>query len=372
MKTNETNAPQQSTEVKLTPWDDEIIVMCENILQKHVEIRPTEGGYCIVAPISESDIQTRDALIQAVKGKSGDRWIECGTTPENIFLQIRADATQFPTEIRSDYDMAAPTIGKHYRRKSLDITAIQIREDNLSELIKFVGGGTMTHRNPQTSALFTFIDEKGLHQTAPEGWWVIHSQSTGRFNVLADVSFKDLFEEADPLHIIADDLVELYGEDIQARIRKASEELGELKDAAEKYYNLHPSERTTEDMVDELADLNIVIFQIAALLGKTQNDLIYQAYDKIQGRKTDPNYKRKHPHNTKEAKHDPQPKNKQEAFMNEVEYLINKYSLEGKFNDTPDFVLARIAWEAMEVFARATQQIYPELPFFMKMIKFAL
>lgn len=356
MKTNETNAPQQATEVKLSPWDDEIIVMCENLLQKQVEIRPTRDGYCIVAPIPESDIQTRDALIQAVKGKAGNRWIENGTTPENIFLQIRADATEFPTEIRSDYNIADPTIGKHYRRKSLDITAMQIRENNLSELIKFVGGGTMIDREAKIPALFTFIDEKGLHQTAPEGWWVIYSESTGRFNVLADVSFKDLFEEADPLHIIADDLVELYGEDIQARIRKASEELGELKEAADKYYSLHPSERTTEDMIDELADLNIVIFQIAALLGKTQNDLIYQAYDKIQHRKTDPNYKRKHPHITKATKHDSEPQSKQESFMNDLEGLINKYSLEGKFNDTPDFVLARIAWEAMEVFARATQQ----------------
>ena len=359
MKTKEPNNPE--TELKLTPWDDEIIVMCENLLQKKVEVRPTAEGYAIVAPIPETESQTRHAIIEAVKGKAGDRWIECGTESERMFLQIRKDSTEFPRLIRTDFDTPRPEIGKCYRRKSLNITAIQIREDNLSDVLQFVGGGSLKSLHPESPAIFTFIDEKGLTQSAPEGWWVIHSASTGRFNVLADVSFKELFEDSeshpDTLTPIADDLTELYGKDIQARIKKAAEELGELKDAADKYYSSHPDERSVEDMLDELADLNIVIFQIAALLGTTQQDLVLQAYDKISKRKTDPNYKRKHTHIENDVQRDSvRPEDKPQAFMNEIEGLINRYSLEGHFHDTPDFILARIAWEAMEMFGRATQQ----------------
>lgn len=43
---------------------------------------------------------------------------------------------------------------------------------------------------------------------------------------------------------------------------------------------------------------------------------------------------------------------KKEAFAKELAGLINRYSLESEFNDTPDYVLANVAVEAMEQFAR--------------------
>lgn len=43
---------------------------------------------------------------------------------------------------------------------------------------------------------------------------------------------------------------------------------------------------------------------------------------------------------------------KKEAFAKELAGLINRLSLESEFNDTPDYVLANVAVEAMEQFAR--------------------
>lgn len=43
---------------------------------------------------------------------------------------------------------------------------------------------------------------------------------------------------------------------------------------------------------------------------------------------------------------------KKEAFAKELAGLINRLSLESVFNDTPDYVLANVAIEAMEQFAR--------------------
>lgn len=49
-------------------------------------------------------------------------------------------------------------------------------------------------------------------------------------------------------------------------------------------------------VIDELADLNAVVFHSAAILGIPQRDLLEMAYDKVKGRQTDPNYKRTHQH----------------------------------------------------------------------------
>lgn len=47
--------------------------------------------------------------------------------------------------------------------------------------------------------------------------------------------------------------------------------------------------------------------------------------------------------------------NKREKFVKEIEEVINRNSLEGNFNDTPDYILARVAVAAMEVFADASK-----------------
>lgn len=43
-----------------------------------------------------------------------------------------------------------------------------------------------------------------------------------------------------------------------------------------------------------------------------------------------------------------------EQFINEIAEVVNRNSMEKAFNDTPDYILARIAVEAMEMFTRAS------------------
>lgn len=43
-----------------------------------------------------------------------------------------------------------------------------------------------------------------------------------------------------------------------------------------------------------------------------------------------------------------------EQFINEIAEVVNHNSMETAFNDTPDYILARIAVEAMEMFTRAS------------------
>lgn len=86
---------------------------------------------------------------------------------------------------------------------------------------------------------------------------------------------------------------EKFGTSVDLRMRKLEEEFNELKEAheADPFKN-----GDTSDFIDELADLNAVIFHIAGILGLTQDDLLSMAFDKVVGREKDPNYKRKHPH----------------------------------------------------------------------------
>lgn len=47
--------------------------------------------------------------------------------------------------------------------------------------------------------------------------------------------------------------------------------------------------------------------------------------------------------------------NKREKFVKQIAEVINRNSLEGNFNDTPDYILASVAVAAMEAFADASK-----------------
>lgn len=99
--------------------------------------------------------------------------------------------------------------------------------------------------------------------------------------------------------IVEKDLVrlfdKLYGRDYEKRIQKLQEELDELKFASTEYVLDFASR---ECLIDEMSDVVAVIAHIANILGTDINKLLLQALDKVQGRQIDPNYKRKHQHET--------------------------------------------------------------------------
>ena len=90
---------------------------------------------------------------------------------------------------------------------------------------------------------------------------------------------------------------EKFGTSIDLRMRKLEEEFNELKEAHEA--DPFKNDGNLSDFIDELADLNAVLFHTAGILGVTQDQLLEMAYDKVIGREKDPNYKRKHPHISK-------------------------------------------------------------------------
>jgi NTP pyrophosphatase (non-canonical NTP hydrolase) len=85
-----------------------------------------------------------------------------------------------------------------------------------------------------------------------------------------------------------------FGTSVDRRLVKLREEYSELMEAAEK--DIFQNKENLDDFIDELSDLNAVVFHIAGILGMTQDELLSMAADKVVGRENDPNYKRKHPH----------------------------------------------------------------------------
>lgn len=88
----------------------------------------------------------------------------------------------------------------------------------------------------------------------------------------------------------------LFGKNFQCRFSKLTEEYHELFVVADDMLvnGIMPDDKT--EIIDELADLNAVLFHIAALFGYSQKELLQMAYNKISGRETDPNFMRKHEH----------------------------------------------------------------------------
>lgn len=85
-----------------------------------------------------------------------------------------------------------------------------------------------------------------------------------------------------------------FGTSVDRRLVKLREEFGELMEASDK--DIFLNKENMDDFIDELADLNAVLFHIAGILGLSQDTLLSMAADKVKGREKDPNYRRKHPH----------------------------------------------------------------------------
>lgn len=84
----------------------------------------------------------------------------------------------------------------------------------------------------------------------------------------------------------------MYGVCFESRLRKLKEECGELIEAIGNY----SSGGNVEDVEDEMRDVLAVIVHTAHIRGKSVEELFDMAMDKVKGRISNPDYKRKHPH----------------------------------------------------------------------------
>lgn len=317
-------------ESRLTPFDAETILMIKSVTGHEPEITEKAELFEMKMYVDDKDEYIVKAAIDAVIGRYGMRVRAVEHIREQIFLrgatffvQYEKDAENLPNEVRADKREPNEKAGYLYCRRLLEVRAVPVSRDNIERLIDFTGGGTMEiPRKPGGIGLYSFITENGVIMSVPERWAVVRFPD-GRFGKMDYKTFVEEFEEKDENTAmlsfdekrLLDKMNSLFGKNLRRRLSKLTEEYEELIEAIER--SCKPRKKTISeimgideirvvpdsmsDVIDELADMNAVLFHISALLGYSQKELLEMAYNKIAGREKNPEFMRKHPHKKPES-----------------------------------------------------------------------
>lgn len=307
-------------ESRLTQFDEETLMMIESVTGLPPIVTENEKYFEINMRAKNNSNRVAQAAANAVLvGRFGKRILDVAYTKNAIFLHgvtfyvCYEDASEAkPEEIRSEYRKPDESAGHLYCRRLLEVRAVVVERDNMRRLFKFTGGGVMTvPRKPGELALYSFPTENGVMMDVPEGWAVV-AMPDGKFSKIDGKEFAMEFERKDGNSAglgfnenrLFRKMCRLFGTDLQKRFLKLSEEYNELAVVADGIITGGIMPHNLSDLLDELADVNAVLFHIAALLGYSQGELLEMVYKKIRGREDDPGYMRKHPHRESQTPRD--------------------------------------------------------------------
>lgn len=319
------------TESKLNPFDAELLVMIGDIAKSQPEVEEKPDRYEITVDTTEIQGNAIEALKQAVAGRLGKRLLVTHTLDAAVVFNVEYDPTEYPEQIRTRLVEPDATAGTRYCRTLLEVDAIQVRRDNLDDLLRFTGGGTMQiPRTPGGLAVYSFPTENGVMLDVPEGNFIVLTPD-GKFGKMDMQTFMANFEEKDANTAgltfdekrLFEKMNKLFGKNFQMRFLKLTEEYHELFVVADDMLVNGIIPENTSEIIDELADLNAVLFHIAALLGYSQKELQEMAYTKIAGREKNPEFMRKHPHNKPES---PVCGNMQQETAEQYKHFENRFN----------------------------------------------
>lgn len=318
------------TESKLNPFDAELLVMIGDIAKSQPEVEEKPDRYEITVDTTEIQGKSIEALKQAVAGRLGKRLLVTHTLDAAVVFNVEYDPTEYPEQIRTRLVEPDATAGTRYCRTLLEVDAIQVRRDNLDDLLRFTGGGTMQiPRTPGGLAVYSFPTENDVMLDVPEGNFIVLTPD-GKFGKMDMQTFMANFEEKDANTAgltfdekrLFEKMNKLFGKNFQMRFLKLTEEYHELFVVADDMLVNGIIPENTSEIIDELADLNAVLFHIAALFGYSQKELQEMAYTKIAGREKNPEFMRKHPHNKPES---PVCGNMQQEIGEQYKHFENRF-----------------------------------------------
>lgn len=285
------------TESKLNPFDAELLVMIGDIAKSQPEVEEKPDRYEITVDTTEIQGNAIEALKQAVAGRLGKRLLVTHTLDAAVVFNVEYDPTEYPEQIRTRLVEPDATAGTRYCRTLLEVDAIQVRRDNLDDLLRFTGGGTMTiPRTPNGRAVYSFPDGNGIFIDAPETYYIVR-EPDGRLTTRPEREFNREFEPKgvsvpkEPGDKGCGNCANFTNEDVNGN----------------GYCEAFKCEQSCGVMPCQ---------EYKPKINKAMN--------------------------------------KREKFLKEISEVINRNSLEAHFNDTPDYILAEVAVEAMENFAEAS------------------
>lgn len=184
----------------LSPFDCDMCAMIEDITKQEIEVTASDTSIRLSWAQNGSEGNDKaegqriEALKQAIRGRLGDRFIEFFYADGMQSVYMKYDPEEYPEEMRTRLTDPDATAGTRYCRTLLEVDAIQFRRDNVNDVLKFTGGGTVTTpRTPDGKAMFSFPDGNGIFVDVPESWYIIR-ELNGRFTARPERDFKREFE----------------------------------------------------------------------------------------------------------------------------------------------------------------------------------
>lgn len=184
----------------LSPFDCDMYAMIEDITKQEIEVTASDTSIRLSWAQNGSDGNDKaegqriEALKQAIRGRLGDRLIEFFYDDGMQSVYMKYYPEEYPEEMRTRLTDPDATAGTRYCRTLLEVDAIQVRRDNLDDLLRFTGGGTMTiPRTPNGRAVYSFPDGNGIFIDAPETYYIVR-EPDGRLTTRPEREFNREFE----------------------------------------------------------------------------------------------------------------------------------------------------------------------------------
>lgn len=184
--------------MRTTPFDAETVMMLRGLTQRESFITQFDNNFTIHAFYSNHPAPDYiSAVIDAVRGRMGERFIEVDDNPEMKMLKftIAYDKHNLP-DVEGTTDVTQPNLlrGNIYVRDNEKCCAIQVRRDNYKVVADFCGNGTMQiERCPNGRAWFTFLNN-GTYVDVPENDYIVRRQNANAFEKWKKADFEKVWK----------------------------------------------------------------------------------------------------------------------------------------------------------------------------------
>lgn len=183
---------------RITPFDNEACVMLESLTEREVVATEMDDNFTIRAFYDKhNNPDYISAIIDAARGRFGERFIEVSDEPEHEMLKftIAYDTHQLPM-LAGDLQTGNPhpNFGTLYCHQLEEIRAVQVTRFNIDLLQIFVGGGQMSiEKKPNGKALFSFLNN-GTFVDVPEYSYIVKRENGNHFEIWPADKFKKEWE----------------------------------------------------------------------------------------------------------------------------------------------------------------------------------
>lgn len=183
---------------RITPFDNEACVMLESLTECEVVATEMDDNFTIHAFYNKhNNPDYISAIIDAARGRFGERFIEVSDEPEREMLKftIAYDTHQLPM-LAGDLQTGNPhpNFGTLYCHQLEEIRAVQVTRFSIDLLQIFVGGGQMSiEKKPNGKAWFSFLNN-GTFVDVPEYSYIVKRENGNHFEIWPADKFKKEWE----------------------------------------------------------------------------------------------------------------------------------------------------------------------------------